>query len=614
MKVIFQIMVLFFNIENILRSKVIYSGLNPKDASERCPVMYSFINDFAMLFIVVAAISFSVKLIKQPIIIGYIISGFIFSFLIGADAAGSQIMSMAELGITFLLFLMGLEFSLSSLKYLGKDIFIATSLQTIALFFVAFVPAKLLGFSANESIYLAILFMFSSTLLVAKWVEDKKETSSLHGKMILGILVVQDIFAILILSILNLFGETGIEGIILVPLKGLILIAVAFIFARYILNRLFRFALKYPELMFVLSLGICFLFVEISPLLGYSTSIGAFIAGITLANTEYKNEILSRLKPLIIFFNLLFFVGMGFQLDTDFAPNAVSLIVMFLVLCFIAKPVAVYLTLKLRGYDLRTAFKAALSLSQFSEFGMIIIFAGISAGLVSAEISPIAILLIVATMAISSYLIKYESILFKYCENSLKKIDVLFKNKKKEEESGNLKGYQILFFGYYDLGKEFFLRLEGRGKKTLVIENDPQNIRLLKNEKIPFVYSSIYNPYFLDRIDFTNVEIAVSSLVNAEDNKLIIKTIKRNNPKTIIIATAKSVSNSLELYDTGADYVIYPSYLNEQNVSVLLEDYTSDINRIISKKIEDVAKLKEKEERIKSANLVFDVNEFLKKL
>jgi len=116
----------------------------------------------------------------------------------------------------------------------------------------------------------------------------------------------------------------------------------------------------------------------------------------------------------------------------------------------------------------------------------------------------------------------------------------------------------------------------------------------LRNEKIPFVYGSIYSPYFLDRIDFNNVEIAVSSLVNAEDNKLIIKTIKRNNPKAIIIATAKSVSNSLELYDTGADYVIYPSYLNEQNVSVLLEDYTSDINRIISKKNRGRGKIKGK--------------------
>ena len=116
----------------------------------------------------------------------------------------------------------------------------------------------------------------------------------------------------------------------------------------------------------------------------------------------------------------------------------------------------------------------------------------------------------------------------------------------------------------------------------------------MRNEKIPFVYGSIYSPYFLDRIDFNNVEIAVSSLVNAEDNKLIIKTIKRNNPKAIIIATAKSVSNSLELYDTGADYVIYPSYLNEQNVSVLLEDYTSDINRIISKKNRGRGKIKGK--------------------
>jgi len=136
----------------------------------------------------------------------------------------------------------------------------------------------------------------------------------------------------------------------------------------------------------------------------------------------------------------------------------------------------------------------------------------------------------------------------------------------------------------------------------------------LKNEKIPFVYGSIYSPYFLDRIDFNNVEIAVSSLVNAEDNKLIIKTIKRNNPKAIIIVTAKSLSNSLELYDAGADYVIYPSYINEQNVSVLLEDYTSDINKILAKKIEDVAKLKEKEKKISSAKLVLDINDFLKRL
>ncbi len=576
--------------------------------------MYSFINNFAALFLIVAVISIIIKLIKQPIIIAYIISGFVASLILSKDAASGQIMPMAELGITFLLFLMGLEFSLNNLKYIGKDIFIITTLKSIAFFSVAFVSAMLLGFEAKESVYLAILFMFSSTLLVAKWIEDRKETSSLYGKITLGILVVEDLFAIIILSIFNLFGKTETAQIMLVPLKGIMLVAAAFIFAKFILNRLFRFSVRYPELMFVVSLGVCFFFVLLSPILGYSTSIGAFIAGITLANTEYKNEILGRLKPLIIFFNLLFFVGMGFQLKTSFAANAIYLIVLFMVLCFIIKPSIIYTLLKLRGYDLRTSFKSAMSLSQFSEFGMIIIFAGLANGLVSGEISAIAILLVIGTMAISAYIIKYEGILFQRSEKFLRKFESRFKSKKNEEDVQNLKNYNVIFFGFYDLGKEFFAKMEGRGKKILVIENDPANISILKDEKIPFVYGSIYSPYFLDRIDFSNIEIAISSLIDTENNKLIIKTVKRNNPKSIIIVTAKSLSNSLELYDAGADYVIYPSYINEQNVSVLLEDYTSDINKIITKKIEDVAKLKEKEKKIHSAKMVFDINDFLKRL
>src|SRR3989338_10445459 len=228
----------------------------------------SFISDFAVLFLVVAGISILIKLIRQPIIIAYIVSGFIFSLLVKNASAGSQIMLLAELGITFLLFLMGLEFSLSSLKYLGRDIFIATTLQSIILFSIGLASALLLGFAINESTYLAILFMFSSTLLVAKLIDNMKETSSIHGKITLGILVVQDLFAIIILSILNLFKETEMAKILLVPAKGIILIAIAFIFAKYILNRLLKFSLRYPELMFVISLGVCFLFVEISPLLG----------------------------------------------------------------------------------------------------------------------------------------------------------------------------------------------------------------------------------------------------------------------------------------------------------------------------------------------------------
>ncbi len=577
--------------------------------------MQSFILDFGLLFLVIVVISFLVKLIKQPIIIGYIISGFIFSFfLAGGRVAEEQILLMAELGITFLLFLMGLEFDFHNLKHLGKDIFISTTLQSLIFFALAFPLALLLGFGSRESMYLAVLFMFSSTLLVAKWLEDKKETSTLHGKITLGILIVQDVFAILILTLLNVSQKTGLTDILLVPLKGVLLILLAFLFVKYALNRLLKLAFRYPELLFVSSLGVCFLFVEISPLLGYSTSIGAFIAGVTLANTEYKNDILGRLKPLIIFFNLLFFVGMGFQINTPLHFQTIALILLFLILCFLLKPIVIYLTLKLRGYDLRTSFLTAVNLSQFSEFGLIIITSAVLSNLVPAKINAIAIILLVSTFVLSSYYIKYDTVLLKHSEKFLRKIDAFFPQKKVEGAAKNVAGFQILLFGYYDLGKEFFSKMELLGKKPLVVENDPANIQLLKKESIPYLYGSVSNPYFLEHLDFSNAEIVVSSMVDVDESKTIIKTIKEKNPASIIIVTAKNIKNSLELYDGGADYVIYPSYLNEQNVSVLLEDYTSDINKIITKKINDLARLKIRQEKMRESETMFNINEFMKRL
>ena len=577
--------------------------------------MQSFIQDFGILFLVIVAISFLAKLLKQPIIIGYILSGFIFSFFIaGGSSTEEQILLMAELGITFLLFLMGLEFDFQNLKYLGKDIFISTTIQSVIFFAVAFVLASLLGFTTTQSIYLAIIFMFSSTLLVAKWLEDKKETSTLHGKITLGILIVQDVLAILILTVLNLLQETNALAIAFVPLKGLLLLLLAIIFVKYILNHLLKIAYRYPELLFVLSLGVCFLFVWISPLLGYSTTIGAFIAGVTLANTEYKNDVLGRLKPLIIFFNLLFFVGLGFQITTDFNTQIISLIVLFFVLCFIIKPAVIYLTLKQRGYDLKTSFLVAVNLSQFSEFGIIIISAGIASGFVGGEIGAVAIILVVLSLLISSYFIKYDHQIYRFLEKYLHKIDHLFSKKELSGGGSGALGYQIIFFGYYDLGKEFFSKLEGLGKKALVIENDRANIHLLKQEGIPYLYGSVSNPYFLDHLDLCEAEIVVSSVINTDESKTIIKSVKEKSPKALIIVTAKGLKSSLELYDAGADYVIYPSYLNEQNVSVLLEDYTSDINKIITKKINDLTRLRMRQERLKGTETMFNINDFMRSL
>src|SRR4030042_3664380 len=238
--------------------------------------MLSFIQTFGILLIIIMLLSFIVKLLKQPIILGYVLSGLVFSFLFFEDTGiNEQVIIFSQLGITFLLFFMGLEFDFKSLKFLRKDIFIATLWQSIIFFAIAFGLASCFGFSLIEKVYLSILFMFSSTLLVAKWVADKKEMTSLHGKIIIGTLVIQDLFAIIILTALSVLKEESFTQILLVPLGGLVLALLAFLFARYFLNFPLRLGSKYPEFLFILSISVCFIFVEFALLLGYSSTIGA---------------------------------------------------------------------------------------------------------------------------------------------------------------------------------------------------------------------------------------------------------------------------------------------------------------------------------------------------
>jgi len=342
--------------------------------------------------------------------------------------------------------------------------------------------------------------------------------------------------------------------------------------------------------------------VEIAPYFGYSTTIGAFIGGITLANTIYKNEVLGRLRPLIVFFNMLFFVGLGFQMDLNLGRDHLLFIGILLALTLILKPLVIHWTLRHRGYDLKTAFISGLHLAQLSEFGIIIVAGGVLAGTIGAEIGSLAILLVIITMVISSYFIKYDDQIFKFCEPYLRLVDRKVFPLKQVKMPTLDPGCNMLFFGYYDLGPDLYNHLKEMGKKIMVIDNDPENIGMLKRENIPYIFNSVNNPDFFEKVSLQNIELAVSSLANAEDNKLIIRLVKKANPNAVVIVTAKNLRDSLELYNYRADYVLYPSYINHRQVSVLLEDYTTDINKVLSKKIEDVAKLKQIEQKRREVN------------
>ena len=577
--------------------------------------MVTFIEDFGILLLIIVIISFLAKLLKQPIIVGYVLSGLVFSYILGSRiGSGELIIVMSELGITFLLFLMGLEFDLSSLRYLGKDILLSIIPQSIIFFLVPYILSGFFGFSFIERIYLSILFMFSSTLLVAKWLEDTKETNTLHGKLILGTLILQDVLAIIALTLLAVSREESKVALITSPLKGILLVLIAFVLAKYVLNQVLKFSSKYPELLFIVSLGVCFAFVEIAPYLGYSTTIGAFVGGITLANTIYKKEVAGRLRPLIVFFNMLFFVGLGFQMDLNLGWDHVIFIGILLALTLLLKPVVIYWTLRFRGYDMKTSFISGLHLAQLSEFGLIIITGGILAGTVKAEIGSLAIILVIITMIISSYFIKYDDLIFKLVQPYLRLVDRKVFPAKQLRLPALDPSCNVLFFGYYDLGSELYTRFKEMGKKIMVVDNDPENIGMLKRENIPYLYDSVNNPDFFENLNLPGVELVVSSISNVEDNKRIINLFKNANPRAVVMVTAKNLKDSLELYNHQADYVLYASYLNHRYVSVLLDDYTKDINKVVAKKIEDVTKLRQLEQKRrevnKELNKIWDIDNF----
>ena len=575
-----------------------------------------FLAQFGMLILIIVAISFVVQLLRQPIIIGYVLAGLLFAVFFGTQAGLSeQISLLAELGITFLLFLMGLEFDLKSLKYFGKDVLLVTVWQSAIFFGLGYLCAAVFGFTGNEKIYLAILFMFSSTLLAARWLGDKREQSTLHGKMVLGILIVQDIFAVIAITVLGMLQQQDLLTIGLAPLKGVLLLGIAFFLARYALNPVLRIASRFPELLFTFSISVCFFFVEIAPILGYSTTIGGFIGGIVLANTIYKTEIISRLKPLVLFFNMLFFVGLGFQMHIALDAHMIAFLVTMVAATLLLKPIVVYVTLRIRGYDPRTALSTGIYLSQLSEFGIIIVGTGIASGAIPAQLGAMSIIMVILSMILSSYGIKYDHQLTRILAPHIQKWDLF--RLERSKAIAEIPPASILFFGYSELGQELMTKLHLLGKRMLVIEHDPENIAVLEREKIPHRYNSIYNPELFEHLRLDRAELIISNLTDTEANMLITKHAKAANAKVIVIVTARDPNDALTLYDHAADYVIYPSYINEQHVSILLEDYTTDINKVISKKVTEIMKLQERQRHIAATHrtkLSQDIDVFLSRL
>jgi len=303
-------------------------------------------------------------------------------------------------------------------------------------------------------------------MVVIKLLSDKKEIDTLHGKIVIGILLLQDIVAIIVLSILVTLNEFSFIVLILSLFKGLIALFVAVLISKYIFPPLFRFAAKSQELLFISAVAVSMLYSIIFNFLGFSIVIGAFVAGISLASLPYNIEIIGRIKPLRDFFSVIFFVSLGMTLLLSTFNLILKPLIILLLIVLIAKPLIIMFTTSFFGYKKRTSFLSAMSLAQISEFSLIIVSQGLLLGHVNQEIFSLTVLLAIITITTTTYFVKFENSIYKRFSNYLTFFDRFSENSMDLEYVPKTKKPEIILCGYDKIGYSIVKTLKKLKKKS----------------------------------------------------------------------------------------------------------------------------------------------------
>lgn len=556
--------------------------------------------DIGIIIVIATLLGFSLRMLRQPIIPAYVLAGIVIGpFGLGLISNEKVIATFSELGIAFLLFVVGIEMDFKRLRSIGLVASIGGTTQILALSLIGWIIAIFLGFSAIEATYIAMIVSFSSTMVVIKLLSDKNELDTLHGRIVIGFLLIEDIFAILcllLISNINSLASVGLLPIVVIMLvKISILIIFALVMSKWVFPYVFKTAARSQEILFLFGITVCFIFAFLTSLIGLSIAIGAFIGGLSLANLPYNLEIVSKIKSLRIFFTTIFFTALGMRLVIgSFGAIVLPLIILVLFISLF-KPFVTSLILSFFGYKKRTSMLTSMNLAQTSEFSLIIVALGISPaiGHLSADsiIPSLAILLSVVTMIITSYTIKFDTRIYERIKKHFRFLDKIGSGTREIDMTSLSKDHDVILVGYDRIGYNILRTLHKKKKDVLIIDFNPEIVRSLVQEGLHCIYGDVSDTEILERLNIKEAEMIISTVPDIHDNLLVLQHAKKHNTKAVIFVTASKVDDALELYSHGADYVILPHFLGGHHVSVMLEEESLDLDTMLRKKLEHIKEL-----------------------
>lgn len=503
---------------------------------------------------------------RQPLIIMFLATGILAGpSVLGIIQSYEQIELLAQIGIALLLFIVGLKLDLNLIRTTGP-VALATGLgQIIFTSLIGFVIALALDMAYLSAAYVSVALTFSSTIIIVKLLSDKREIDSLHGQIAIGFLIVQDIAAILALIGLTTFGSSVTEdgpayiSALIIVAKGLGLFGIVALMMRYVIPYLIRRLAHSLELMTLFAVTWAVFLGAGSEVFGFSKEVGAFLAGVSLASTPYRDSIGSRLTSLRDFLLLFFFIDLGARLDWSAVGSQVGASLVFSLFVLIGNPLIVLVIMGLMGYRRRTGFLAGLTVAQISEFSLIVAALGLSIGHITNETVGLITLVGVVTIFISTYMILYSGGLYRVLSGPLR----LFErsNPYREAEIDTRKEtdpVDVILVGLGNYGSGLMEYLLRRNKTVLGVDFDPMALGRWRKRGLPVLYGDMADPDMHEHLRLNKARWVISTVRSEDMNLALVHNLNtmRYDGKVALTATGEEEARRYE--KAGASLVFRP--------------------------------------------------------
>lgn len=543
-------------------------------------------NIFIQLAIILGIASFlgyTTHKFKLPLLIAYLLGGLLIAFWGIFDVKTSAALSfLPEIGIAFVFFLVGMELDLRQLRSFGTPIVVSGLLQIIITSTLGTFIAQSFGFPLVEAIYLGIGLSFSSTIVVVKLLLERNNLDSLYGKLSVGILLLEDLLAVVVLlgltsatsSVFHL-GVTNSLPILAYVGKVAILLSFALILSKYILGPLFKAISESGELLFLTALAWCFIYTTFAQILGFSSLIGAFLSGVALANSPYHFQIQGKVKPMRDFFVALFFVYLGTKVNFSQIQATYLLIAVFTAYAVFFKPFIFLIILGSFGFRKHTLFNTAINLSQISEFSLIILLVGLTQGIVTAKALSVIAASGVLSIIISSVVISKSNRIYK----SLSFLMSFFERGERHKVEGAQRQQltnHVVLIGSHRVGEHLLRFLQREKIPFIVLDFNPFQVERLVRDGIPVIFGDMGDPEVLELLNLNGARLVISTVPDTHDNKLLIEDLKNIHPAIPVVVRADSIKEAKDLYKFGASFVYIPDVVSGEFLVEMLKDHLND--------------------------------------